>query len=171
MGNQQERLLAWLAGIIDGEGSISVQVYNLPDGRVRLTPFASIVNGDIGILEGCEEAFREIGVAFRRLHKPISNGAVVGIIQCWNIRVDGIKPVKTLIEHIVPYLRSIKRTRAETILEYLRSREERGISRNEKGHIRRAEYSQREIELIASVRSHPRAKSSEAICRAPNVLG
>ena len=171
MGNQQERSLAWLAGILDGEGSISVQVYTLPDGRVRLTPFVSIVNGDAGILSGCYEVLTEIGVSFRNCKKPLSTGAVSGLIECRNIRIDGIKPVKRLVQAVLPYLRSAKRKNAEVLLEYLKSRDDRGTERNELGHIRRAEYSRGEIELIASIRSHKRAKSSEAICRAPNVLG
>lgn len=171
MGNQQERSLAWLAGILDGEGSVSVQVYTLPDGRVRLTPFVSIVNSDVGILEGCREILSEIGVKYRDCRKPMTEGEFAGSLVCSNIRVDGQKPVKALLEKVAPYLRSVKRRNAEVILAYLESRERRGLQRDERGHIRRVEYSRAEIELIASVRSHKRAKSSEAICQAPNVLG
>lgn len=171
MGNQQERSLAWLAGILDGEGSISVQVYNLPDGRVRLTPFVSIVNGDAGIIAECCRVITEIGSSPRVCKKPISTGAVKGIIVCTNLRVDGQEPVKVLLEKVIPYLQSNKRKNAEVVLKYLESRAERGITRNKKGHIRRTKYSKAEIELISSIRSHKRAKSSEAICQAPNVLG
>jgi len=171
MGNQQERSLAWLAGILDGEGSVSVQVYTLPDGRVRLTPFVSIVNSDVGILTGCREVLAEIGVVYRDCKKPNTIGEFNGSLLCQNIRIDGQKPVQKLIRAVVPYLRSVKRRNAETILQYLDSRAERWLDRDEKGRIRRVGYSRAEIELIASVRSHKRAKSSEAICRAPNVLG
>ena len=171
MGNQQERSLAWLAGILDGEGSVSVQVYTLPDGRVRLTPFVGIVNSDVGILNGCREVLAEIGVRYRDCKKPLTEGEYVGTLLCQNIRVDGQQPVRQLLEVVGPYLRSVKRGYAETIIKYLDSRKENGFSRDEMGRVRRSEYSRAEIELIASVRSHKRAKSSEAICRAPNVLG
>jgi hypothetical protein len=171
MGNQQERSLAWLAGILDGEGSISIQVYTLPDGRVRLTPFVSIVNCDVGILTGCREVLAEIGVYYRDCKKPMTTGQFNGSLFCQNIRCDGEKPVRKLIEAVVPYLRSVKRRNAETILQYLDSRAKRLLDRDEKGRIRRVGYSRAEIELISSVRSHKRAKSSEAICQAPNVLG
>jgi hypothetical protein len=171
MGNQQERSLAWLAGILDGEGSISVQVYNLPDGRVRLTPFISIVNSDAGIIAECRRVIEEAGSTPRICKKPMSTGAIAGVLACVNLRVDGMEPVKVLLEAVAPYLKSSKRRNAEKVLEYLVSRAERGITRNAKGHIRRAEYSRAEIELISSIRSHKRAKSSEAICQAPNVLG
>lgn len=171
MGNQQERSLSWLAGILDGEGSISVQVYTLPDGRVRLTPFVSIVNSDEGILTACREILTEVGVVHRNCGKPMTESGYPGTLICSAIRVDGQKPVKKLLEQIQPYLRSVKRERAATILTYLASREERGLQRDKLGRVRRAEYSRAEIELISSVRSHKRAKSSEAICQAPNVLG
>lgn len=169
MGNQQERSLAWFAGILDGEGSISVQVYNLPDGRVRLTPFVSIVNSDPGIIEGCKEVLKSLGVAVRDCKKPTT--VISSLIECRTLRVDGQEPVEKLLLAIKSELRSVKRQYAEKVLLYLASRKERGISRNEKGHIRRCEYSRDEIALIASVRTHKRAKSSEAICQAPNVLG
>lgn len=171
MGNQQERSLAWLAGILDGEGSISVQVYNLPDKRVRLTPFVSVVNGDAGIIAECERIIAEIGSTPRVCKKPLSTGAVIGIIDCKNLRVDGQEPVKVLLERVMPYLKSAKKKNAKIVLKYIESRSKNGFSRNAKGQVRRSEYSKAEIELISSIRSHKRAKSSEAICQAPNVLG
>ena len=171
MGNQQERSLAWFAGILDGEGTISVQVYTLPDGRVRLTPFACIVNSDPGILQGCRDVLAEIGVASRDCNKASSDGRITGMLKCLTIRIDGQKPVKRLCQAIAPYLRSSKRRNAQVVIAYINSRELRGMERDELGRIRRVEYNRAEIEMIASIRVHPRAKSSEAICRAPNVVG
>lgn len=170
MGNQQERSLAWLAGILDGEGTVSIQVYTLPDGRIRITPFVAIVNTDEGILQGCREILEEIGVAYRNCKAPSSGHGFQGKLVCSNLRIDGQKPVKKLLEVIGEYLRSKKRQNAATVLRYLQSREVNGFSRDEKGRVRRSEYTRSEIEMIASVRCHPRAKSSEAICQAPNVV-
>ena len=171
MGNQQERLFSWFAGILDGEGSISVQVYTLPDGRVRLTPFVMIVNTDLGILEGCVEALRAIGVTYNRWKKPDTEWQNDKSRPCLAIRVDGAKKVRPVLDIITPYLRSVKRGNAEKILQYLDSRKVRGLKRDRLGQLQRVAYSRAEIELISSVRSHKRAKSSEAICRAPNVIG
>lgn len=170
MGNQQERSLAWLAGIIDGEGTVSVQVYTLPDGRVRITPFVGVVNTDARILAETRAILTEIGVKFRDCKAPNSGCGFEQTLVCSNIRVDGQKPVKLLLETIGSYLRSKKRENAVTILKYLESRVLRGLQRDEMGRVRRVEYSVEEIELISSVRSHKRAKSSEAICQAPNVV-
>lgn len=170
MGNQQERSLAWLAGILDGEGTVSIQVYTLPDGRIRITPFVGIVNTDDGILNECRRILEEIGVAYRNCKAPSSGRGFESKLVVSNLRVDGQKPVKLLLEQVGSYLWSKKRENAATILRYLQSREENGFSRDEKGRVRRCEYTRAEIAMIASVRSHPRAKSSEAICQAPNVI-
>ena len=95
----------------------------------------------------------------------------IGARQCRNIRIDGQEPVRQLLEAVAPYMHSNKYLNAATILKYLASRRKRGLSRDAGGRIRRVEYSREEIEMIASVRTHPRAKSSEAICQAPNVVG
>ena len=166
MDNPQERSLTWLAAVIECEGSVSVQVYTLPDGRVRLTPFVSFVNSDDLLLKRVAEIFDEIGVKWRNCKhstptvKPVST-----------YRVDGIKPVKLLLTTILPYMVGEKVRNAQNVLEFIKSREERGIQRNELGHLRRAEYSRREIDLITEFRTHTRAKSSETICLAPNVVG
>jgi hypothetical protein len=169
--NQQEGRLSWFAGILDGEGSISVQVYTLPDRRVRLTPFVSIVNSDAGILQGCREVIEKIGAKYRDCHKPLSTGDVQGLLSCRNLRIDGQAPVETVVRAVLPYLRSVKKQNAKTVLGYLESRKLHGFSRDEKGRVRRCEYRRWEIELVCSIRTHKKAKSLEAILQAPNVLG
>lgn len=166
MGNQQERSLTWLAAVIECEGSVSVQVYTLPDGRVRLTPFVSFVNSDELLLKRVAETFDEIGVKWRNCKhssptvKPVST-----------YRVDGVKPVKLLLTTILPYMIGEKAKNAQNVLAFIQSREERGIQRNELGHILRTPYTRHEIDLITEFRTHTKAKSSETICLAPNVVG
>jgi hypothetical protein len=168
MGNQQERSLAWLAGILDGEGSISVQVYTLPDGRVRLTPFVCIVNTDEELLAEAHRIFTEVigdkGITYVYLHSG-------SIKRCHQLRVNGGPGCKAILQAVLPYLRSAKRHNAATVLAYIASREQRLIERDRRGRIRRQSYTRHEIGLISQVRSHALAKSSEAICQAPNVIG
>ena len=174
MGNQQERSLAWLAGILEGEGTLSFQVYTMPNKRIRITPYVAVVNSDKGIIDEVCRIYRQIGVKYRNCAKPLSsrrNGSFDGNKRCFNIRCDGQEPVRRLAEALQPYMVGEKRRNVAAILEYLDSRARRGLERNERGHIRRVEYSRHEIEIISQIRSHKRAKSSEAICSAPNVVG
>jgi len=167
MGNQQERSLSWLAGILDGEGSISVEVHTLPDGRVRLTPFICIVNTDEGILAEAHRIFTEIvgdkGITYVYGHSGTNK-------RCSQIRINGGSGCKALLLEVLSYLRSSKHKNAEVVLAYIESREQRLIERDALGRIKRSPYSRREIDLICSIRSHAIAKSSEAICQAPNVI-
>ena len=180
MGNQQERSLAWLAGIIDGEGTISAQVYTLPDGRVRITPFVAVANTDEGILAEAMAILTEIGQGpkgskprlyggWKAGHKSVSGYQTTRNNRA--IRVDGVA-VKPVIEAIAPYLRSTQKARnAKVLLEYFAIREKTLLKRDHLGRIQRSGYTRAEVELLSSVRSHKRAKSSEAICSAPNVFG
>ena len=86
--------------------------------------------------------------------------------------VSKVRPrCSAFLLQIEDYLISGKRRNAKVVLQYLESRLKNGIRRDAKGRVRRSEYTRAEIELIASIRTHPSAKSSEAICQAPNVLG
>lgn len=168
MGDQQESSLAWLAGILDGEGSISVQVYTLPDGRVRFTPFICIVNTDEGILAEAKRIFSEV-VGDKGITYVYGHGGAKK--PCSVLRINGGSGCKAMIVAVLPYLQSVKRENAKAVLAYIESRERRLLVRDKHGRIQRAGYSRREVDLICSVRSHRTAKSSEAICQAPNVVG
>jgi hypothetical protein len=165
MGNQQERSLSWLGGIVDGEGTISVQVYTLPDGRVRITPFACIVNSDEGILSESKRILTDMGAVWRFCGHSGTNK------NCHIIRMDGEKPMMAFLPAILPYLRSTQKANsAKVVLQYLESRKRNYLRRDSWGQIMRCGYTRAEIELISSIRLAKTAKSSEAICRAPNVF-
>lgn len=165
MGNQQERSLSWLGGIVDGEGTISVQVYTYPDGRVRLTPYACIVNSDEGILSESKRILTEMGAFWRLCGHSGTNK------DCHLIRMDGEKPMMAFLPAIRPYLRSTQKANAaDVVLKYLESRKRNYLRRDALGRVMRSGYTRAEIELISSIRTKPTAKSSEAICRAPNVF-
>lgn len=180
MGNQQERSLSWLAGIIDGEGTISVQVYTKPDGNVRITPFLCVVNSDEGILQEawsilsslCESnKFGKPRICTSTKPGKVSVGGCITGLHTKTIRVDGVG-AKPVIEAILPYLRSTQKSKAaRVLLEFFSIRESTLIKRDHLGRIQRSGYTRAEVELISSIRSHRIAKSSEAICSAPNVIG
>lgn len=173
MGNQQERSFSWLAGILDGEGSISVQVYTLPNGRIRCTPFLSVINSDELILKEVERIYADIGVVSRRCaHARVQHEkSFQGKKPCYSIRVDGYEPVIKALDILTQYLRGEKQTNARVVLQFCKERVEGLLVRGDKGRITRAPYTKAQIDLISSIRRHSKAKSSETICQAPNVVG
>ena len=169
MGNQQERSLAWLAGVLEAEGSISFQVYTLPDGRIRITPYVCLVNTDEAILAEARRIMDGLLVNDKNA-KTRHCGHGGKNKPCHVIRLDGVA-CSIVVEAILPYIVGEKRKNAEAVLEYIRGRKAGLLLRDTRGRIQRAGYTRAEVELVCSIRTHKRAKSSEAICRAPNVVG
>lgn len=174
MGNQQERSLSWLAGILDGEGSISFQVYTLPNGRIRITPFVCVVNSDKGILDESFRILNELTKDSTDARPRWCNSGHGGPKSfasnkvCKTIRLDGVA-VRFVLEPVQHFLFSSKKNAAQVVLKYLDMRDKRLLKRDARGRIERQGYTREEVELVSSIRSHSLAKSSEAICLAPNV--
>jgi hypothetical protein len=158
--------LGWFTGVMEDEGSISAQVYTLPDGRVRLTPFICLVNTDQGILDECFATMVELTNDERSGPRICGHSGTNR--PCTTIRLDGpgIKPV---LLAMLPHMRGEKRRNAEVMLEFIESRSDGLFERDALGRVRRNGYTVREVELISSIRTHKVAKSFEAICEAPNV--
>ena len=169
MGNQQERSLAWLAGVLEAEGSISFQVYTLRDERVRITPYICLVNTDEAILAESRRIMDGLLVGTKNA-KTRYCGHGGKNRPCHVIRLDGVS-CAVVVSAILPFMIGEKRRNAEAVLEYIEGRKKGLLLRDTKGRIQRAGYTRAEIELVSSIRSHKRAKSSEAICQAPNVVG
>ena len=167
MGNQQERSLSWFAGILEGEGTISVQVYTLKDGRVRLTPFVGIVNSDKAILTEARRIFDTLTFGQKSNARLCKAGKVK--MQCWNLRVDG-ESCLPVLKAVLPHMIGAKRRNTEVVIKYIEGRKNSLLMRDTNGRLQRVGYSHDEIDLICSIRSHSTAKSSETIRRAPNVL-
>jgi len=171
MGNPQERSLSWLAGVLEAEGSISVQAYimNKKGGNLRLTPFVCLVNTDEAIINEAMRIMQMILAEDDRA-KPRICGHGGTNRKCANLRIDGVA-CATIIEAIYPYMIGEKRRNAEVVLQYINGRKNSLFIRDKLGRLQRNGYTKAEIDLVCSIRQHKTAKSSETLCQAPNVLG
>lgn len=110
----------YLAGLLDGEGSIVAQ--KRPDGTVksyRLT----IANTHVGVLHWCK-ALTGLGRVYvqtkpTRSLDPKRPNAHLTYKVCWVWAVSGVKAV-SILKQLLPYLQ-IKRDRAVTAVEALRA--------------------------------------------------
>jgi hypothetical protein len=123
MGNLNERL-AWLAGIIDGEGCVSyrkVQEYHTRDKKMyeRVRWSIRIANTDSGILDACSEVFEELGVHHTRYDdaRTTRTGKLV-----YNLCVHRLRDVLRVAVAIEPYVQSKKRATIERMLSELPTR-------------------------------------------------
>ncbi len=161
--------IAWLAGMIESEGSISFQTLIRKNGNLIIVPFVRMTNSDKLIIDevirisGALRAEAKVCKRPNRMKNKFSNK------DCYNVSIEKMERVTNIIRVIHPYLRSRKKLNAEKVLDFIQSRKKGLLLRNELGQIVRSKYKEEEIELVASVRTHKRAMTLERMLQAPNV--
>lgn len=128
--NQQEiGLIGWLAGIIDGEGTVSLTVRrrNERGQAIQVNPRVSIANTDAGIIVKCIEAFEIIGVGhYRQDVRPIPRRLlgvhVAKFKPVTMLEINGFKRVRTLLNAVGPFLAGDKASRSRLLLTFINGR-------------------------------------------------
>ncbi len=104
--------LAYLAGIIDGEGCITlwpVERKDRPKGRhlCRVT----FTNKDNGILNECRNILNKLNVYFTQTLRKNCG--------CTTVEINRALEAKFLLEKLLPYLKSYKLQRAQDFIKYI----------------------------------------------------
>jgi len=176
--------LAWLAAVIECEGSISFQclLRGKHKDRLSIVPFVNITNSDKLLLEEAKRLFdilseRSFG-SKPRYCKNYHHGVRPGYTNskgyttnqdCKNLRIDG-QATKLILMPCLPFFRSNKKTNAGIVLNFLKNRQENLIQRDKLGRIIRKGYTKYELEKICSVRTHPRALTYNEMIECKNVV-
>lgn len=128
MDNQQERLkvsIEWFAGFFEAEGWFSLMETNIKykEGKIkRYVPTAGICNTDFYVLQCIEELFKFNGIQYQlHIREPRKKGYKKG----WQIHISGFKRAIAFIEWIMPSLKSLKKWKAEKMLEFCKLRREK----------------------------------------------
>lgn len=157
-GKADVATLAYLAGIIDGEGHIGINV-NLKNPQRRTSPrYQSelvIVNSDKPLFEWLAENF---GGAVGPRKKAEDHHK-----QTWRWKV-GDKQAATILEAVLPYLR-IKRKQAELLIEFVREGAPKPAgmgARLTEAELKRRQRIYREIAVLNDRRRRPQRLSEEA---------
>ena len=101
MDNQQERRIAWLAGMIDADGCIRIGCDKHRTKNLQYIPEISIVSNCSYTVEYLVKLFAELGVGNRvRFHQPKDSQRD----KVWNLKTAGFKRVATLLPLVQPYL-------------------------------------------------------------------
>lgn len=130
MGNQQERFeidLSWLAGILEGEGWVSLIVYksNQKNGKHTLafSPNIGITNTDMLIMGEVERLFKKIGLKYRyQVREPSVGFDGVARKKKAEISVISHQSTKILISSMFPYMVGEKKGRMLKLLEFFKIR-------------------------------------------------
>jgi|SRR5688572_24465915 len=112
LDNQQERLIGigYLAGIIDGEGSVVLSKSSKrKNGKYNLHPYISITMHSLATLERVSEILKSLDVGHYIYHK--SNGYHL-------LQSGGYKRLNSLLPKVIPFLVE-KQERAMILYEYV----------------------------------------------------
>ena len=156
MDNQQERFdlrLAWLAGIIEGEGWVTLGlVKSLKRDKTiypAYVPNIGLVNTDLSIVEESEEIFRLLNVKYRsQLRKAYIGSDGISRKEKKEISVASHENFMILAKAIRPYMIGDKKYRVDKILEFIslrRSKPKRGKD---------SRYGQEEHDIYLSLYSY-----------------
>ena len=132
---------AWLAGIIDGEGSISMNVrkksWNGWNG-IGVDLSVKVTNTDSGIIDKCSTILEKMDInphIFEKATNPVykkdgtsysSNKSILVLNVC------KMSNILKLLTHLQEYLGGEKRTRARLIAKFIQNRLERKGGRSSK---------------------------------------
>jgi hypothetical protein len=118
--NQQETLkLSWLAGMIEGDGFLSVTVSKSKLARQGFNPKSviGVVNQDMTLINEVDNIFRSLGVIAYTREYETPKGKPIAMIS--TSKMSGVKKV---LDSIYPYLIGEKKARAEMILKFVNRR-------------------------------------------------
>lgn len=111
-----ETKIAWLAGIIDGEGTIGCYFYHEKTGQ---SPRYGIwiINTDKRIIDMTSEIFRQLGATKVFTAEKVYKKNLWSKNRMWYVQVNRKLDVKLILEAITPYLVS-KQEQAQLILNF-----------------------------------------------------
>ena len=132
-----EGVIGYIAGIVDGEGSIGANIYSKKrSGGLVLQRRFRIFNKNIDVLEACQMV---LGGNIHQLKQRGRNSA-----PCYYLQISDVQGIKRAVQIVLPYL-IIKYDVAKLMLELLDSLEE---------HYRQSHsYTPREMEIVTEMRA------------------
>lgn len=112
--------LAWLGGIWEGEGSITMFHHTEKNGSNKLCPCCCIVNTDIHIINKVRSILEELDCKFV-LHEYKDKKNPKYKLQ-WRITTRNMQYIKNFLEAVLPYIYGDKKARGEILLSYVTQR-------------------------------------------------
>lgn len=148
MGYQQatDTECAYLAGIIDGEGSVGIYGARRKDGTFNFRPRVQIALVHAGGIERISQILRRLGI---NAHIYVRRAKHPHHTDGWYITVHRFTDLARLLPAVVPYL-VIKAPQARMLLDFVNRRFAKGLNRG--GNTRLNQYDDDEQGLIRAVR-------------------
>lgn len=107
--------LAWLAGLWDGEGSITIFTHQEKDGNKKICPTLLVVNTNPAIIAEAARILDKLGTSFHVFERNNPNPKHKDAIQ---LNTRNQQYIKIALEAMLPYLVG-KKAQAELTLRYV----------------------------------------------------
>ena len=111
--------LCWLAGIIEGEGTVGMYKAVRKEGNPKISPILSITNTDPWIINQCDKIIRKLGVIPYVVEKSPD---VKQWNTCYILKIQNHKDITIVLEAIMNSLYSHKKAISQLMLRFLHSR-------------------------------------------------
>lgn len=158
-GNQQERLIGWLAGMIDADGSIGLHQQKF-DEQITYVPSISLTTSCDATRKFLVELFSALDVGCHVTERQPQNR---NWSKVWVFNMRGMKRAAKFLPMIRDCLVT-KQKECDLVLEFIASRQSRPKA---------SPYSEADLSFVGKIKAckdRNRSLSSEAICQAPNVI-
>lgn len=116
--------IGWLAGIIDGEGSLAHYYCSRGNPNLKKSPIYGvyIVNSDMNILNKVKDIYDRFGIFaqinLKSANKKQREGSFAFTKPCYELIVRRRLDVERLLKLVVPYLQGKKKEKAESMLNF-----------------------------------------------------
>lgn len=159
--------IGWLAGIIDGEGTVSLLISERKgnDARcnMRIQPRVTIGNTDEGIINRIIETLDMMGVGRYVKHERPKARNIPGFNAnkpVTTVSVDGFERLRLLLPVIIPHIAGEKRQRAEILNRYIVQRSERA---EREGKAANMSYTQEDVDILIEFLRLTRSKNIDRL--------
>lgn len=160
MGNQleiAETEKAWLAGVIEGDGSMGMGFYQQHDRKMKTNgqrsfackPTIMFSNQDIKLIERVAHLLELITGKIPRMRDEISN--YPNGRSTMSLTLVGIKAVEVTLRTLMPYLVGDKLSKARLIHRFAESRIARGVRHGFSGY---TPYNDEELSIVRYLYEH-----------------
>lgn len=112
--------LAWLAGILEGDGTVALSKQRMGKDRIIYTPLVSLTNTDHSLVERVGKIYSDLEVGHYFTSKKTKNG-IAKVIT-----VKGFKRVKKLLPYLIRNMYGKKKLQAIHLSNWIKSRESTG---------------------------------------------
>jgi len=154
-GTPTEAEIAWLAGVLEGEGSFALSMWKR-DEESGSVPKASVTvklyNTDAGLVKKAVEIIRRLGIApyikereQKPMQKPGGEGHYCSPDPMLVVTVSKLEASLVLLKTLRPWLFGNKAARADLMIAFLEQR----LAKHEAHGVKRVPYDGEDIRLVA----------------------